>query len=114
MENALCPPGVPCRIGWWNIPIPLRVVFFAIIAIGAAIMICGIVQRIKLWRQGQPELAFDRPLGAHVAHAEIRGRPGAHPAPTLSGHHALGDLLGHGAPLYRHRARFRSTPMSSS
>ncbi len=60
MENALCPPGVPCRIGWWNIPIPLRVIFFAIIAIGAAIMIYGIVQRIKLWRKGQPELAFDR------------------------------------------------------
>ncbi len=61
MENALCPPGLPCRIGWWNIPIPLRVIFLIIIAIGAAIMIYGIVQRFKLWRKGQPELAFDRP-----------------------------------------------------
>ncbi len=61
MENVLCPPGLPCRIGWWNIPIPLRVIFFIIIAIGAAIMIYSIVQRFKLWRKGQPELAFDRP-----------------------------------------------------
>jgi len=28
--TSVCPPGVPCRYGWWNIPIPLRVVFFII------------------------------------------------------------------------------------
>ena len=32
MEHTLCPPGVPCRFGWWNIPIPLRIVFFVIMA----------------------------------------------------------------------------------
>ncbi|MGQ9490659.1 MAG: heterodisulfide reductase-related iron-sulfur binding cluster [Anaerolineae bacterium] len=61
MEHPLCPPGVPCRLGWWNIPIWLRVVFFAVMAIAVGIMVYGIVQRIKLWRQGQPALAFDRP-----------------------------------------------------
>lgn len=61
MEHALCPPGIPCRIGWWNIPIPLRIVFFVVMAVAVAIMVYGIVQRIKLWRQGQPALAFDRP-----------------------------------------------------
>ncbi len=61
MEHTLCPPDVPCRLGWWNIPIPLRVVFFAIMAIAVGIMVYGIVQRIKLWRRGQPELSFDRP-----------------------------------------------------
>lgn len=61
MEHTLCPPDVPCRLGWWNIPIPLRVVFFAIMAIAVGIMVYGIVQRIKLWRKGQPELSFDRP-----------------------------------------------------
>ncbi|MCX7707334.1 MAG: hypothetical protein N2204_04935, partial [Anaerolineae bacterium] len=61
MEHTLCPPDVPCRLGWWNIPIPLRVVFFAVMAIAVGIMVYGIVQRIKLWRKGQPELSFDRP-----------------------------------------------------
>jgi len=61
MEHTLCPPGVPCRIGWWNIPIPLRVVFFAVMAVAVGIMLYGIVQRIKLWRAGQPALSFDRP-----------------------------------------------------
>lgn len=61
MEHILCPPDVPCRLGWWNIPIWLRVVFFAVMAIAVGIMVYGIVQRVKLWRQGQPELSFDRP-----------------------------------------------------
>lgn len=60
MDPILCPPGVPCRFGWWNIPIPLRVVFFIIIFAAAAIMFYGFVQRIKLWRKGQPALSFDR------------------------------------------------------
>ncbi len=60
MEHTLCPPDVPCRLGWWNIPIPLRVVFFAVMAVAVGIMIYGIVQRVKLWRKGQPELSFDR------------------------------------------------------
>ena len=60
METVLCPPGTPCRYGWWNIPIPLRVVFFAMMAIAVGIMVYFIVQRIKLWRQGQPEIGFDR------------------------------------------------------
>ena len=60
METALCPAGTPCRYGWWNIPIPLRILFFAMMAIAAGIMVYFIVQRIKLWRQGQAEIGFDR------------------------------------------------------
>ncbi len=30
--------GVPCRYGWWNIPIPLRVVFFIIMAVAAGVV----------------------------------------------------------------------------
>jgi Fe-S oxidoreductase/nitrate reductase gamma subunit len=61
MDPILCPPGVPCRIGWWNIPIPLRIVFFAMMAAATAIMVYGIVQRIKLWRIGQGQPGFDQP-----------------------------------------------------
>ncbi|MCX6027810.1 MAG: heterodisulfide reductase-related iron-sulfur binding cluster [Chloroflexi bacterium] len=60
METILCPPGVPCRLGWWNIPIPLRVIFFVTMAIAVGIMVYGIVQRVKLWRKGLPEAGFDR------------------------------------------------------
>ncbi len=57
-----CPTiDTPWRCGWWNIPIPLRIVFFAVMAVGAAFMVYGIIQRIKLWRKGQPEIGFDRP-----------------------------------------------------
>jgi len=61
MDPILCPPGVPCRIGWWNIPIPLRIVFFAMMAVAVAIMVYGIYRRIKLWRAGQPAAGFDQP-----------------------------------------------------
>lgn len=59
METTLCPAGTPCRYGWWNIPIPLRIFFFAMMAFAVGIMIYFIVQRIKLWRQGQPEVCLD-------------------------------------------------------
>ena len=31
METTACPPSdaIPWRCGWWNIPIPLRIFFFA-------------------------------------------------------------------------------------
>jgi Fe-S oxidoreductase len=58
--DLLCPPGVPCRYGWWNIPVPLRVVFFITMAIAVGVMIYGLVQRIRLWRKGQSEPGFDR------------------------------------------------------
>jgi Fe-S oxidoreductase/nitrate reductase gamma subunit len=61
MDPILCPPGVPCRIGWWNIPIPLRIVFFAMMAVAVAIMVYGIYRRIKLWRTGQSQPGFDQP-----------------------------------------------------
>jgi Fe-S oxidoreductase/nitrate reductase gamma subunit len=57
--DPLCPPGLPCRYGWWNIPIPLRVVFFITMAVAVGVMLYGIVQRIRLWRKGQPEPAYD-------------------------------------------------------
>jgi Fe-S oxidoreductase/nitrate reductase gamma subunit len=60
VETSVCPPGVPCRYGWWNIPIPLRVVFFIIMAIAVGVMVYGIAQRIRLWRKGQPEPGFNR------------------------------------------------------
>lgn len=59
MEHPLCPPGVPCRLGWWNIPIPLRIFFFAMMAVAVGTMIYFIMQRVKLWRQGQPEVCLD-------------------------------------------------------
>lgn len=61
MDAPLCPAGLPCRVGWWNIPIPLRVVFFITMALALGIMAYGIVQRARLWRSGQPEAGFDRP-----------------------------------------------------
>lgn len=61
METILCPPDLPCRISWWNIPIPLRILFFAVMAVAAGIMVYGVVQRIRLWRQGQPAAGFDQP-----------------------------------------------------
>ena len=63
MDHAsFCPPDVPCRLSWWNIPVPLRVVFFVMIGIALAVMIWGIVRRIQLWRRGQAEFGLDRPL----------------------------------------------------
>jgi len=63
MDHAsFCPPDVPCRLSWWNIPVPLRVVFFAMMGIALAVMIWGIVRRVQLWRRGQAEFGLDRPL----------------------------------------------------
>ncbi len=61
MDSVLCPPGVPCRFGWWNIPIPLRIFFFAVMALAVGIMVYGIYRRVRLWRSGQPQAAFDQP-----------------------------------------------------
>jgi Fe-S oxidoreductase len=60
VETFLCPAGVPCRYGWWNIPIPLRIVFFITMAIAVGVMVYGLVQRIRLWQKGQPEPGFNR------------------------------------------------------
>jgi Fe-S oxidoreductase/nitrate reductase gamma subunit len=64
--DLLCPAGVPCRYGWWNIPIPLRVVFFITMAIAVGVMAYGVARRIRLWGQGQPEAGFDR-FGQRIA-----------------------------------------------
>ena len=40
---------------------PVARFFFVMMAIGVIIMAYFIIQRIKLWRQGQPEIGFDRP-----------------------------------------------------
>lgn len=61
MDPYLCPAGVPCRIGWWNIPIPLRVIFFVMMAVAVGIMAYGLVRRVQLWRRGQPQAGFDQP-----------------------------------------------------
>ena len=52
--------ATPFRYGWWNIPISLRVIFFVTMAFATSMMVYGILQRIRLWRMGQPEAAFDR------------------------------------------------------
>ncbi len=63
MEHApLCPPNVPCRYGWWNIPGPLQIVFYVTMAIAVGLMIWGLVRRVQLWRRAQPEFGLDRPL----------------------------------------------------
>ena len=57
-----CPTsGNPWRCGWWNIPIPLRIVFFGMMALAVIIMLYFIIRRLKLWRAGQPEIGFNRP-----------------------------------------------------
>jgi Fe-S oxidoreductase/nitrate reductase gamma subunit len=63
METTACPPSdtIPWRCGWWNIPIPLRVFFFVMMAVAVGVMIYFIIRRIRLWRQGQPAIGFDRP-----------------------------------------------------
>ena len=63
METTTCPPSdtIPWRCGWWNIPIPLRVFFFVMMAVAVGVMIYFIIRRIRLWRLGQPEIGFDRP-----------------------------------------------------
>ncbi len=63
MDHAsFCPPGLPCRYSWWNIPVSLRIVFFVIIGLSAALMIWGIVRRAQLWRRGKPDFGLDRPM----------------------------------------------------
>ena len=63
METTACPPSdaIPWRCGWWNIPIPLRIFFFSMMALAVIIMIYFIIQRVRLWRAGQPEIGFNRP-----------------------------------------------------
>lgn len=56
MEN------IPWRFGYYNIGIPLRVFMFVTIGVAVIVMVWGIGQRIRLWRRGQPQVAFDRPL----------------------------------------------------
>ena len=52
---------LPFRFGYWNIPVPLRVVFFITMAIAVVLLVYGTVQRVRLWRKGQPEVGFNRP-----------------------------------------------------
>lgn len=63
MEETLCPPDMPCRFGYWNIAVPLRVIFFVTIGISLIIMGWGIYKRVQLWRQGQHyPMPFDQPF----------------------------------------------------
>ena len=52
---------LPFRFSYWNIPVPLRVLFFITMAIAVVLLIYGTVQRVRLWRKGQPEVGFNRP-----------------------------------------------------
>lgn len=54
--------AIPYRDSYWNIPVWLRIAMFAFMAVALAIMAYGIWRRAKLWRQGQPEAGFDRPV----------------------------------------------------
>ena len=90
-----CPPGdTPWRCGWWNIPIPLRIFFFGMMALGVIIMLLFILQRVELWRAGQLRDRVQPAVGAAAAHAEIRRGAGQNPAPALPGGHASGHFLG--------------------
>jgi Fe-S oxidoreductase/nitrate reductase gamma subunit len=62
IHEPLCPPNVPCRYGFWNIPAPLEIVFYITMAIAVALLIWGIVRRVVLWRRGQPEFGLDHPV----------------------------------------------------
>ncbi len=62
IHEPLCTPGVPCRYGFWNIPAPLEIVFYASMAIAVALLIWGIVRRVVLWRRAQPEFGLDHPI----------------------------------------------------
>jgi len=57
---------IPYRDSYWNVPVWLRVIMFAFMAVAVAIMVRGIWQRVRLWREGQPAVGFDRP-GARLA-----------------------------------------------
>jgi len=52
---------IPYRDSYWNIPVELRVAMFACMAVALAIMAYGVRKRLRLWRQGQPEVGLDRP-----------------------------------------------------
>ena len=39
---------LPLRFSYWNIPVPLRVIFFITMAIAAALLIYGTVRRVQL------------------------------------------------------------------
>jgi Fe-S oxidoreductase/nitrate reductase gamma subunit len=56
MEN------IPWRFGYYNIGIPLRVFMFVTIGLSVLVMGWGLLRRYRLWRSGQPQVAFDRPL----------------------------------------------------
>ncbi len=57
---------IPYRDNYWNIPIWLRVVMFAFMAVSLFIMALGLRERSRLWRKGEPAVGFDR-LGARLA-----------------------------------------------
>ena len=76
---------IPYRDSYWNIPLWLRLVMFAFMAVSLAIMAYGLWQRGRLWRKGEPAVGFDR-LGARLARtfryagAQVRVAREAYPA----------------------------------
>jgi hypothetical protein len=76
---------IPYRDSYWNIPLWLRVVMFAFMAVSLAVMAYGVWQRARLWRKGQPAAGFDRP-GPRLARtfryagAQVRVAREAYPA----------------------------------
>lgn len=61
-HHPLCPPDVPCRYGFWNIPEPLEIALYITMAIAVTIMVWAIARRVMLWRRGKPEFGLDRPF----------------------------------------------------
>ncbi len=76
---------IPYRDSYWNIPLWLRVVMFAVIAVSLGIMALGLRERARLWRKGEPAVGFDR-IGARLARtfryavAQVRIARDAYPA----------------------------------
>ncbi len=62
IHEPLCPPDVPCRYGFWNIPPALEIIFYITMLAAVVVMIWGIVRRVQLWRRAQPEFGLDHPV----------------------------------------------------
>ena len=58
--EILCPPGMPCRPIFWNIPPWAQIGLYMTMALATLILILGLLWRIRLWRRGQGEFRLDR------------------------------------------------------
>jgi Fe-S oxidoreductase len=70
-------PDVPFRDTFWNVPLWAQLLLYGLAAVAVGIFAWGLWQRVRLWRQGKPEMRWDRwpeRLGLVVRHALLQGR----------------------------------------